>query len=220
MIRPLRPLAFFALLAIGLPAAANPYSTEKVMARQIPHTPHVQVTFAKMQGITEEHPLWRDADPLDPVWSPLADYTFNAGSGLVTYEAVQHCDCDVPLGSHTYSTRFTATYTDGHSEQFTLEASPITVVADLDDPADAGTVPPDAMPWQIPDPVEVQGIDCAEICAHPPAAADAGALASEARVSPQQGGCSLGGSPASGAWLLGLAGVVLAGLRRHRTAPR
>jgi hypothetical protein len=43
------------------------------------------------------------------------------------------------------------------------------VLADAPDlvPADAGN--PDAMPWEVPDPVELQGIDCAAKCSSVPA---------------------------------------------------
>jgi hypothetical protein len=203
-------LAFVALSTAALPARANPIVSEALEARQIPHTKHVQLTYANMAEVPKSVPLSRDGTALSSVWSPLASYTFNAGSGLTSYGAIQSCDCNVAAGSHSYVIRVENGATDQHDLSTAL-----TVVEELDAPKDAGPVPPDAMPWEIPDPVEVQGLDCADACAHPSAAGSAGSKGKD-------GGCSVavgrsvavGHGASAGTLVLGLG--LLFGVGRRR----
>jgi hypothetical protein len=221
-------MAFLALSTAAPAAGANPIATETLQARQIPHSKHVQLTYANLSEITAAAPLSRDGAALSPVWSPLSSYTFNAGSGLTSYGAVQYCDCNVAIGPHRYATQLSYTY-DGKTDEYELNAT-VTVVEALDDPKDAGPVPSDAMPWEIPDPVEVQGLDCIATCAHPPApdagagtrtgsGTSAGAPAHSTQIGDNDGGCSLAGRRAgAGTLMLGLG--LLIGLGRRRRAVR
>jgi hypothetical protein len=154
----------------GRIASANPIMCDVFHARQTPLSKHVQLTFAddcaKSIEITS---LKRNGEALDGAWSSFQGYTTNTGSGLRELKALQLCDCDLSTGAYEYA--ITAMM-DGQQEEMSLT---ITVV-----PADEVPEPdPDEkdtdtyeMAWDIPDPVEVQGLDCAATCDGVPATTD------------------------------------------------
>jgi hypothetical protein len=169
-------LLAFAAATVSTPALANPVLAEMLRARQIPHTQHVQVTYARMYSsdAASAGPLSRDTTALGRTWMPFAaGVNLNGGSGVQKYAtALQICDCDVPIGSHSYSALPSyGTYA------MTVN---VTVVDNMGEP-DAAVVKPDAMPWDIPDPVEIQGIDCVKWCA---SAADSGTTPADASTIP------------------------------------
>jgi hypothetical protein len=180
----MRRLALLAVAAatVSTPALANPVMAEMLRARQIPHTQHVQVTYAGL-GFQPDSgsvgPLSRDTASLGQSWLPFAaGVNLNGGSGVAKYAtALQICDCNVPIGSHKY----TAKASHGTYDM------PVTVavVDNLEEP-DAAVVKPDAMPWDIPDPVEIQGIDCAAWCtsAADSGTADSGTAPNDAATTP------------------------------------
>ena len=173
-------IATFALAA-GI-AQANPFSIQVMRTRALPG-PHVQITY----GLD-----WNYV-PLDiPVEPPTLAATFgtkqtpwvtgnyvtNTGSGLAGLRAIQRCDCFVPMGRPlTYSA--TVMYPGFDATVITL-SSTITVSDSFDaapppdsypDSPDADARPdvrpgsgPEVEPWSIPDPVEVQGVDCTTVC--------------------------------------------------------
>jgi hypothetical protein len=193
----MRRLAFLALAAtaVSAPALANPVLGEMLRARQIPHTRHVQVTYAGAftPGVGAAGPLSRDNAPLGRSWMPFAaGVNLNGGSGVQKYAtALQVCDCNVPIGPHSYSALPNhGTYAMGVD---------VTVVRNMGEP-DAAAVEPDAVPWNIPDPIEIQGIDCAAWCASSAGAAPTTQPAAHNAKS-GTGGCSIGARGVSGAAL-------------------
>jgi MYXO-CTERM domain-containing protein len=139
---------------------ANPVAVELARLQQVPKTTNVQVTYAVASGMQPEVPtgITRDGQLLGGTWLNGGTYNANGGSGVSGYVALQLCDCSVPVGTHNYLIVSGSAY--GGS---TLQGT-ITVVADLQDYPDAGSTPPDAMPWEIPDPTGPQGIDCKTVC--------------------------------------------------------
>lgn len=206
---------------IGTPAGANPMTDRVLRVQQVPQTHHVQVSYGVDTSVaTFENPtsLHRDSTALSPTWTTTTGFTANTGSGLATLSAAQWCDCNVPTGAHTYAVAVTGSGT--------LQAE-LTVVASLAYPADAGVVSPDADPWDIPEPVDLQGLDCNTACGGtgtPDAGVvDAGSGTPDAGTDPPKddGGCSLvGGSvgiPLVGLWAgLSLLMLVVITFRRRR----
>jgi hypothetical protein len=142
-------------------AQANPIALEVVRARQVPGTHHVQITYG-VDGTKVQTPLStsRDGTKLGLAWHGQTGYTANTGSGLVSVNATQACDCDVPLGTHKYEVRFTSAM-DGKETSLTVT---VNVLANLPTPADAGVPAGDMMPWDIPEPSEIQGLNCTQTC--------------------------------------------------------
>jgi hypothetical protein len=135
------------------------------------------------------------------------------------YGAIQYCDCNVSVGSHDYAAQLSRE-DEGTADPYELNTS-VNVVEALDDPKDAGPVPPDAMPWDIPDPVAVQGLDCASACAHPsPTDAGAGSTAGSNKIGKDGGGCSLARHRAgTGTLMIGLCLLLGFGFRAQTSNP-
>ncbi len=190
----------FVALLLPLPAFANPIATHVLRVRQVPSTLHVQVTFGAdmvFGGDSFKAPAetTRDGQAIEPHWVGLTGgYTANTGSGLTDVSAVQFCDCSVSEGEHTYSVK-------PPPSDYELTAS-VTVAADFEGPT--STDPPDAhgdgsrdvevLPWDIPEPTEIQGLDCVASCAGA-AGEDAGGPADAGPVTDSGVGSSDEGAP-------------------------
>lgn len=151
-------------------AAANPMSLEVVRARQVPETHHVQVTYgvdadAGVMPLATPTAVFRDGVELEVVFVEMdGSYTTNTGSGLAGVEATQFCDCDLEPGTYKYELEIPE-----HDWLY-----PATVVVEAGatrtEPVpprpDAGSEESDTepYPWEIPDPVEIQGLDCVASC--------------------------------------------------------
>jgi len=217
-------------LAIGSSARANPISTQIVRARQVPKTSHVQITYGTAHKDLPSE-VRRDGALLAVTWKELGAFSANTGSGVTTIAAQQLCDCNVPVGTHEYALKLTEGY------QTTLKAT-ITVVADYTppQPRDMG-VGRDLMPWDQPEPVDLQGLDCATHCSDvaktdgpkadgpkadgpkakgdgPTPSGDTGAV----KPVDKDTGCSMSGTPGGPSLLLLAAALLLGGLlvRRRR----
>ena len=151
----------FVLLAT--PAFANPIALEVVRAREVAGG-HVQLTY----GVDGKTP----ATPSDAVtfgtkstpWTALAGgYSTNTGSGVKGVNAIQMCDCDVPVGQ---SLGYKLTVASGYDGKTVTLTTSLTTSGNYDASVISPPVQPDGgvLPWDIPDPVEVQGLDCAVEC--------------------------------------------------------
>jgi hypothetical protein len=160
-------------------AVGNPVSCEVLRLRQTPKSRHVQVTFGDDCSESEKVvSLTRDGQSSTWRWSELKGFTTNTGSGLDELGVMQTCDCDVAVGEHTYKIAFK---NDEYSNDL---KDTITVVAALPEPdaggesgdtSDTGTSDTESEePWSIPDPVEIQGLDCIDYCNNPPGPKAAG----------------------------------------------
>ncbi|MFH1132219.1 MAG: MYXO-CTERM sorting domain-containing protein [Pseudomonadota bacterium] len=225
----------FTVIIVGMfcckGALANPVSAEVLRIRQVPHSAHVQVTWAVdpslyYKGIVEPTDVTRDGTALSVTWWPYQFYKANTGSGLADLIAVQFCDCDVAVGTHTYEMNI-AGYNGEHeprSESIIVETDPL-------DPPDAGVVG-DVHPWDIPEPAEVQGIDCVQSCGSSTTpdgggVPDTGTVLPDAGSAPDaigtnpvtddQGGCSVADGSSTAALMFVLGMVFLFGLRRRRS---
>lgn len=163
MVNPRTVLLLAGLTVAWAPAArANPIAAEVLRTAQVPTTHHVQITFA-VDGATPEQPsaLTRDGSSLTLSWHLASDpYSANTGSGLVSTTAIQACDCDVPPGEHQY----VATVKGSWGAETVDLHSGVTVVENLQATPDAGVPGPDTMPWDIPEPTAIQGLDCVAVC--------------------------------------------------------
>ena len=107
--------------------------------------------------------LWRDADLLGVFWENMeTDYVANTGSGLTGLKATQACDCNVPTGKHDYKVVL-ASSPDGWMASVEVvdhleEADPPA------EPAEDTGASADVFPWDIPEPAEIQGLDCTVEC--------------------------------------------------------
>ena len=176
------------LLALARVAAANPYSPEGTHAVQVPGTRHVQFTYMYQSGMgSGDMPtaLQRDTVVLPGVtWLGPTAVSHNGGSGVMAYEGWQVCDCNVPLGSHTYKVEL-----PGGTPEYMYPAESTVLVTDLahveptpdvaGDPSshpvdvfvDAGAtdvVDEEILPWDEPEPGWPQGADCLAFCVNPP----------------------------------------------------
>lgn len=153
-------------------AYANPMSTEVARVREVPG-PHVQLTFAVETSKTPQTPsIPATYGSKSTPWK-TAPYRANTGSGVRALNGIQMCDCNVPLGQALVY-KFTAAGTyDGRAINFSLAVTP-TGTGHYDAGVDPSSIDAGSMPWTIPDPVEIQGIDCSVECAAP-VALDGGA---------------------------------------------
>ncbi len=164
----------------GSQAAANPVSLDAFRLRQVPGTQHVPVTYAVSTdaggGGTTINGLQKDGAPLAVSWTDVGSFRANTGSGLEPLNGWQTCDCDVELGQHSYAVEVQGGACFGGP---CSPDSSVNVVADLSPPneADAGAV---ELPWNIPEPAALQGLDCVATCAgtgHPEPMPDSGGAA-------------------------------------------
>ena len=220
------------IVILATPAFANPIAMEVVRAREVAGG-HVQLTY----GVDGKTP----ATPSDTVtfgskstpWTGLAGgYSTNTGSGVKGVNAIQMCDCDVPVGqSLGYKVTVTSAY-DGTT--VTTLSINLTTSGKYDASVISPPVQPDGgvLPWAIPDPVEVQGLDCAVECSATVPQGTGGATGSggaqgtggatvpvttEPTDEDKGGTCSMvqGGQPA-GLFLLVLGlGLAIFGRRKH-----
>lgn len=164
----LQPLACIAALALAAGTAqANPYSLQVLRTRAVPG-PHVQITYGvdasyvPMGSSLETPTLAATFGTKQTPWVTTG-YITNTGSGLVGLEAIQSCDCFVPKGAPlTYQATARNVYPGATIGTVTL-TSTITVSDSFDaaTPVDSGPVGDGG---GIPDPVQVQGVDCTSVC--------------------------------------------------------
>jgi hypothetical protein len=191
-------------------AFANPFATEVLRARTVAG-PHVQLTYGMDSGY---NPMGAPLAPPSRVttygtaktaWtSNLIYYRTNTGSGLVSVQAIQMCDCHVPPDTNLAYEITVTNVQDGKPIKLMATSSsrePSAPPASTNIEGDSG-VPL----WEIPDPVEVQGIDCGTACA----------AATQAAVDAGGGACSISplGKPAALGGLGLLAALAL--MRRRR----
>jgi hypothetical protein len=160
------------MAATGRIASANPIMCEVFHARQTPLTQHVQITFADDCAESfEVLSVKRDGEALDGAWSSFQGYTTNTGSGLRELAALQLCDCALTTGAFEYAIEARSDDRDV-AMSLTVKVVPAEEVPEPDpDEEDTDTY---EMAWDIPDPVEMQGLDCAATCAEDePASTDA-----------------------------------------------
>ncbi len=155
------------ITGFSLVGEANPIMCEVLQLRQTPLTEHVQVTFADdCSESFEILSVEKDGEPLSVEWTPFAGYTTNTGSGLRELNSEQACDCDVFLGEHEYIVHARR---GGVNPDIADIDFPYTIVVKRAEDVPA-PVPVDEdtdtyeYGWDIPDPVEVQGLDCEARC--------------------------------------------------------
>jgi hypothetical protein len=200
------------------PGLANPISLEVLRARQVYTTTHVQLTFgvdahgATVPSIPSPSEIKRDGTALTGTWTRFSGYTANTGSGLVALTSTQYCDCNVPVGNHTYLIKAKTLSGNDFTKDIELSRE-VTVIASLPEPdkMDAGVPGPDMMKWDIPEPVAIQGLNCKTACNAVPvqdkgaAVKDLGAVVAKEQGTAQKdtgttqppnkndSGCSMGG---------------------------
>jgi len=196
-------------------AWANPISMEVLRVRQLPSTTHVQLTWG-VDGSTADTPLSskRDGSEIQLAWTSMSGFTANTGSGLVKLSATQACDCDVAVGQHKYILKVKSAM---GGKEMDYEGS-ITVEQGLTVPPDAGAPVGDLNPWEIPEPSQLQGLNCSSTCSTVVPNPDAGATVDAGSTKPNEddGGCSVSGrGRAASAGLLLLLCLGLVAIRRR-----
>ena len=92
-----------ALLATG--AWGNPVMGEGFFAVQVPGTRHVQLTYLDAMSKPPKVGTYvRDAKAYALTWKTFEGYVADQGSGVESYVVTQACDCNVPVGQHTFQT--------------------------------------------------------------------------------------------------------------------
>ena len=164
----LQLLVCIAALALAAGTAqANPYSLQVLRTRALPG-PHVQITYGVdasyvPMGSSVETPTLAAAFGTKQTPWVTTGYITNTGSGLVGLQAIQCCDCFVPKGAPlTYQATVKNVYPGATIGTVTL-ISTITVSDSFDaaTPVDSGPIGDGG---GIPDPVQVQGVDCTSVC--------------------------------------------------------
>jgi hypothetical protein len=129
---------------------------------QVPASMHVQVTYlcADVFGSCQwPTGLKCNGQKLAVRWLNPGGLVINVGSGLVTFDARQACDCDVPAGSYT----FVLAVNPGYAPEIRVTVTdPPPAPAEPAPGTDPGSE--DLDPWDIPEPPWPQGTDCAAFC--------------------------------------------------------
>jgi MYXO-CTERM domain-containing protein len=193
--------------------AANPIATEVLRLRQVPHTTHVQITYASIDdGAPEPASASRDGTALAVDWSSTTGFTANTGSGLTQLAAWQACDCSVAAGQHEYAVTLDGSDQPGWTATMVVQEN-------LGSPPDAGTSSTDLAPWDIPEPTEIQGLDCRARC-EATTGPDTGPAAdsSGGGTAGDDGGCAVSAAGGGPRWpaLLVVVGLLLLGRRGGR----
>jgi hypothetical protein len=157
-----------AVLAMAIPARANPMVTEGAHGLQVPLTFHAQVTWYCASGFGEckaPAPVQRDGTALDLAWQQ-ASVSTNTGSGVTGVTAFQICDCNLSVGTYSYLITPAAGLNNYGPDTYTVP------VAIVDPPPGPQTMPDvtdeEIAAWDEPDPPWPQGVDCVAWCANPP----------------------------------------------------
>jgi len=152
-------------------------ATSVVRFKQMPGSTHVQVTYgvdAKIDTLITPLDIMRDGQQLTSKWIPYAPFSTNTGSGLRDVDATQLCDCHLSVGMHTYTLKLRHKMFGKITEN--TRTVKFHVVQPSAAPKDAGPASADLMPWSIPDPKGVQGLDCNKPCASVPPPKDGGVV--------------------------------------------
>ena len=205
------------IVMLGPSALANPVRSQVLRVREVPGG-HVQLTY----GVDRGSPKFAEEALEAPShgttfgtkstpWKALATaFNTNTGSGITGTSAFQMCDCNVPVGRRLeYGVTVPSLY-DG--EPLTMTAR-LTTSGKYDAAAPRPSVPEaEEAPWLIPDPIEIQGLDCAAECQ---SAVPQGRLAASHR---RCGSCSTadGGRPAGLVWLVLAVAIAWRSARRGR----
>lgn len=90
-----------ALVVAAGSARANPMLDSVLQAEQVPGTRHVQLTYIGDEdgGVVT---YLRDERPYAVTWQPTPEFAALLGSGVTRTNALQACDCNVPLGRHEF----------------------------------------------------------------------------------------------------------------------
>ena len=161
-------VCFLASALVALPAHANPIMTMvNLTVVQVPGTQDVLVTFKYIFFVSPPATITRDYATIPVSWTPThAKLTYdNTGSGTQGATSAQWCDCNLPLGRHTYEV------TVDRSSIFGWSNVSLTVSQPQPEPLDASAGSPDAAPWDASAPA-VTALNCAAVC--PAVAVDAG----------------------------------------------
>lgn len=177
------------VILVGTPllagaAWANPYANEVLRVRRVPG-PHVQLTYGKTSSF---YPMKDTPVPTQATshgtgktaWTiETISFRTNTGSGVVIVPSLQMCDCNVPTDAEL-SYAITVPNVQAEGQFKTLGATT------AGRPAPSSTMPDGGLyPWDIPDPTEVQGLDCGVACASlPPSIPDADPVPADAPPSP------------------------------------
>ena len=145
-------------------AGANPIMIDLSVALQVPETFHVQVSYlCDFQECNWPIGVERGGEPIGAEWIGPTAIEINGGSGLDYYDAMQMCDCDVPVGAHMYKILF-----EPDVEIYTRTEIEVTVTDPPPDPPDppdeADVDDEDINPWDIPEQPWPKGLSCAEWC--------------------------------------------------------
>ena len=149
---------------VSAPLLANPVVMGMSKGVQVPETSHVQVSYL-CEWVEEggwPAGLRRDGVDLDVTWIGPTSITINGGSGYSAYDAMQVCDCHVPVGSHRYEFVM-------EGEGYFCAATTLEVrVTDPPPEPPAPFVFPDPddfeFPWDMPQPPWPMGENCAAWC--------------------------------------------------------
>jgi hypothetical protein len=201
------------------PALANPIALEVFRVREVAGS-HVQLTYGVdgSAGKTPQIPISAATfGRKSTAWkSPGLDFNTNTGSGIRGLKAVQMCDCSVSVGQTLAYQITVASAYDGHILTLT---TPITTSGNYDAAIkDPSTIDADVMPWTIPDPPDVQGLDCAVECTDTVPSGTGGAPGPDTTDSLAGGGSCViaqGGRSTGLVVLLLAAGLALVGRRKR-----
>jgi MYXO-CTERM domain-containing protein len=146
-------------------AYANPIMMEVARLREVPG-PHIQLTYAVDSGKTPAAPSVPAIFGSKGTPWKTAPYRANTGSGVRLLNGIQMCDCNVPLGNALVYKFSVASAYDGKNNDYSLAVTP-TGTGKYDAGVETSPLDASVMPWDIPDPVEIQGIDCTAECTAP-----------------------------------------------------
>ncbi|MBN1609417.1 MAG: hypothetical protein JW940_22495 [Polyangiaceae bacterium] len=97
-------LAGACVIGTGGAAVANPIMViDEAYAQQFPHTVHVQLTQEKSMSRPSTMSITRDGQVVTATTLRSATTSADLGSGVDDIYWVMACDCNVPIGQHSYN---------------------------------------------------------------------------------------------------------------------
>lgn len=180
-------------LLCSLPAFANPISSDTWEALQTPDGFHVQITyyFLTEVGSSPEKISVKRAEGSALKLAQESTIERNGGSGVLTYQARQFCDCQAQVGSNAYATSVKREGEETYNDTLAVTVvdpppEPEIVPGDEDAEAEAEEEDPYWEPGMEYDGPWPKGVDCLEWCASPAAeATDGGSSEGCAASSPE-----------------------------------
>ena len=162
----LKFLSLTLIIVLQIPCSiyANPMVLSSSNALQVPESFHVQVSYLSEYETGWPSDLSRGGQQLSPTWMGPTGITINSGSGLVSFQAMQFCDCNLSPGTYEYEILFPEGVSADARTTFTVEVTDPPPATPTDPIVEDVSDDEEVFPWEIPEPPWPKGINCVQHC--------------------------------------------------------